>query len=261
MRAQAALRRDHVPTVIAAAVAAAWAAAIGARATGHASALDHDALIEGSLPVAVTLLMFLAAWQLVITAMMLPSAWPMIRLFAKSAAAHADAGRAKAAFVAGYITVWTAFGAVALVGDVGVHRVVDATPGLTDRPWLVAGALLIVAGVSQFLPLTRACLRSCRHPVAYLMQHFRPGTRAAYDVGRGHGLYCLGCCWGLMLVMFAAGVANLVWMAGLTAVMAYQKVGRRGTQLASLVGAVLIAWGAAVVVHAGWLPHALAGVD
>jgi predicted metal-binding membrane protein len=261
MSATVAPRRDHVPVPIAAAIALAWAAAIAAQTTGHPSALHHDALIEGSLPVAVTLLIFVAAWQLMIAAMMLPSATPMIHLFAKASSAHPETGRAQAAFIAGYITVWTSFGAIAFCGDAVVHHVVDATPWLGERPWLVAGILLATAGVAQFLPLTQACLRSCRHPVAYLMQHFRPGTRAAYDVGVDHGLYCLGCCWGLMLVMFAAGVANIAWMAGLTAVMTYEKLGRRGDRIMPVVGAVLIAWGAAVIVHAGWLPHALAGVD
>ena len=78
-------------------------------------------------------------------------------------------------------------------------------------------------------------------------------------MGRGHGLFCLGCCWALMLVMFAAGISNLVWMAGLAGIMAYEKVGRRGPQLASVVGAVLLAWGALVLAHPAWLPHAFAG--
>ena len=80
-------------------------------------------------------------------------------------------------------------------------------------------------------------------------------------MGRGHGLFCLGCCWALMLVMFAAGVSNLLWMAGLAAVMAYEKIGRRGQQLSPVVGAVLLAWAGLVLAHPAWLPHAMAGIS
>jgi predicted metal-binding membrane protein len=111
---------------------------------------------------------------------------------------------------------------VALAGAAALHGLVGSVPSLAERPWVVAAALLATAGAAQFLPLTRACLRACRHPYAFLLTRFRPGVAAAFRLGRDHGLYCLGCCWALMLVMFAAGVADLWWMAGLTAVMVYE---------------------------------------
>ena len=97
-------------------------------------------------------------------------------------------------------------------------------------------------------------------PGAYLLRHYRRGTAEAFRTGREHGLFCLGCCWALMLVMFAAGVTNLVWMAGLAAVMAYEKTGRWGRQLTPVVGAALLAWAALVLAHPAWLPHGLAGI-
>jgi predicted metal-binding membrane protein len=252
--------RDRLSDGLVVAVAAAWVVALIAEAGGRSSGFHHDALLEGSLPLVLALGVFIAAWQLMIVAMMLPSTLPMVRLFGNASSAHPEPGRAQAAFLGGYVLVWTTFGAIAFVGDAGLHRTVDATPWLAERPWVVAGALLVAAGGAQFLPLTQACLRSCRHPFAYLLHRFRPGTRAGFQLGRDHGLYCLGCCWGLMLVMFAAGVANLSWMAGLTAVMVYEKVGRHGQRLAPIVGVVLVAWGVLVAAHAGWLPHALSGV-
>jgi predicted metal-binding membrane protein len=259
MASRALARRDTVPLGVVAVIALAWSAAIGAEVSGHAGALHHDALIEGNLPPLVALGVFVAAWQLMIAAMMLPSALPMGRLHATAASAYPEPGKARAAFVAGYGAVWTAFGAAAFIGDTGIHRTVDSTPWLAQRPWLVAGSLLVVAGLAQFLPLTQACLRSCRHPFAFMLDRFRPGVRGAFQTGRDHGLYCLGCCWGLMLVMFAAGVANLAWMATLTVLMTYEKVGRRGQQIVPAIGSALMVWGALVVAHVQWLPHALSG--
>ena len=120
---------------------------------------------------------------------------------------------------------------------------------------MVAGATLALAGAFQFSAVKDRCLDVCRHPGAYLLRHYRRGTAEAFRTGREHGLFCLGCCWALMLVMFAAGVTNLVWMAGLAAVMAYEKTGRRGRQLTPVVGAALLAWAALVLAHPAWLPH------
>jgi predicted metal-binding membrane protein len=198
-------------------------------------------------PLGPALVAFAAAWALMVVAMMLPSALPMIGLHATAVAAHERPAVAQAAFLAGYGTVWTAAGVVALAGATALHGLVGATPGLAERPGAMAGILLATAGAAQFLPLTQACLRACRHPYAFLLTRFRPGVSAAFRLGRDHGLHCLGCCWALMLVMFAAGVADLWWMAGLTAVMVYEKIGRRGTQLATVVGVVLVAAGGVVL--------------
>jgi predicted metal-binding membrane protein len=132
-----------------------------------------------------------------------------------------------AAFLEGYAAVWTAFGIAGFLGDVSLHRFVDAHPWLEARPWLIAGSVLTLAGAFQFSPLKEACLRKCRLPGLYLVRHYGRGTATAFALGRGHGLFCVGCCWALMLVTFAAGFANLWWMAALTAVMVYEKTGRR----------------------------------
>jgi predicted metal-binding membrane protein len=152
----------------------------------------------------------------------------MLRLFGRASANQPRPLPAKAAFLGGYALVWTAFGAAAFLGDLAVHRLVERWSWLAARPGLIGGAVLLLAGAFQFSTLKEACLTVCRHPAGYLLQHYRRGTAAAFRLGGGHGLFCVGCCWALMLVAFAAGVASLWWMAALTAVMVFEKTGRRG---------------------------------
>ena len=247
-------RARRIPPVIPAAIAAAWALALIAEATGRAASLHHDALIHSALPIWAALGLFLVAWQAMIAAMMLPSSLPMIRLFGQASASQERPGAVMATFLGGYAVVWTVFGAVAFLGDVGLHHVVDSTPWLHDHPWLIAGNTLALAGAFQFSPLKDRCLRECRHPGAYLLQHYRRGVGNGFRLGFGHGLFCLGCCWALMLLMFAAGVAQLWWMAALTGVMVYEKVGRAGERVTPFVGAALLTLAALVVIHPAWLP-------
>jgi predicted metal-binding membrane protein len=130
---------------------------------------------------------------------------------------------------------------------------------LMAHSWLIAGGVLAMAGVFQFMPLKDRCLRQCRNPGAYLLARYRRGIRSAFALGRGHGWFCVGCCWALMLVMFAAGVASLLWMAALTALMVYEKTGPGGQRVVPVAGLVLIAYAALVLAHPAWLPAAVAG--
>lgn len=239
------------------AIAVAWIIAIVAQATGTARFLHHDTLIEGGWPLWAALLAFVVAWQAMIVAMMLPSSLPLVRLFATVSANQPGARIAMVTFLAGYAAVWTAFGIVGFLGDVGLHRFVDANPWLQARPGLIAGGVLTLAGAFQFSPLKDACLRKCRLPGMYLMQHYGRGTAAAFALGRGHGLFCVGCCWALMIVTFAAGFANLWWMAALTAVMVYEKTGRYGGQLVPVVGTLLLGLGLLMIAHPGWVPRSV----
>jgi predicted metal-binding membrane protein len=228
-----------------AAIGVAWLLAVGARATGRAGVLGHDHLLDPErVPLVLAAGLFLCTWQVMVAAMMLPSALPMVRLFSAVAARQGRHDGVTAAFLAGYAVVWTAFGAGAFVLDAALHRAVAATPWLEARPGLVGGAVLGLAGAFQFSELKDRCLHTCRHPAAWLLPRYRRGPAAAFRLGRDHGLFCLGCCWALMLVMFAAGVADFVLMAALTAVMTYEKVGRESGLLTCLVGWTLLAWGA-----------------
>lgn len=144
--------------------------------------------------------------------------------------------------------VWTAFGALAFIGDVGLHRLVHRVPWLEAHPQAIAGSVLLLAGLFQFSDLKDRCLQECRHPAAFLLQHYGRGTANAFRLGRAHGKFCLGCCWALMLVGFAVGVANLWWMAALTALMVYEKTGREGDRAVVPTGIALILLGGLTLV-------------
>jgi predicted metal-binding membrane protein len=246
----------RIPVAVPAAIALAWVIALAAEASGTGSALHHDELVEGGLPRWAAFVLFLLSWQLMTAAMMVPSSLPLVRLFW----AASRRGRALAAFLGGYLLVWSVFGFAAFAGDNLVHELVHRLPALEARPWLIAGGVLVTAGVFQFTALKDACLDECRHPAVFLMRNYRRGTGPAFRLGREHGVFCLGCCWALMLVMFAAGFANLAWMAVLAAVTAYEKIGRHGRALTPALGAALVGWGAVVLAHPPWLPAALGGL-
>jgi predicted metal-binding membrane protein len=246
--------RPRAPRAVLLAIASAWALAVAGELSGSARALHHDSLLEGGPPLWVALPLFLLAWQAMVAAMMLPSALPLIRLFEAVSGNQARARQARASFLAGYAAVWTGFGLLAFLGDSAVHRAVDALPWLAERPWLIAGGVLALAGAFQFSDLKEQCLSKCRQPGPYLLARYRRGSAAAFRLGLGHGLFCLGCCWALMLVMFAAGVAVLWWMAALTAVMVYEKTGRHGSAATPVIGVALLGLAALALAHPSWLP-------
>jgi predicted metal-binding membrane protein len=231
--------------------------ALVAEATGRSAALHHHHLIETGLPAWTALSLFLLAWQVHIAAMMLPSSLPLMLLFGRASASQPNPLRVRAAFLTGYAAVWTAFGAAAFAGDVAVHRLVHTWAWLGARPWLVGGGVLLVAGAFQFSALKDRCLDECRHPAAFLVAHYGRGLRAAFRLGRRHGVFCLGCCWALMLVMFAVGIANLTWMAPLALLMALEKTSPSGLRLVRPAGFALLALGALAIAHPAWLPRVL----
>jgi predicted metal-binding membrane protein len=247
--------RSHVPLPVLTGIGVAWLYAVLAWASGYSELVDHDRLFgphavhhQSSLPLWALVVLLLGSWLVMTTAMMLPSSVPMVRVFGAVSGRQPNAGTAMVAFLSGYVVVWIAFAAVALAADALLHELVDAVPALAARPWLVTGSVLAVAGAFQFSKLKDRCLETCRHPAAFLMPRYRRGTAAAFALGRSHGWFCLGCCWALMLVMCAAGFADLRWMAGLGALMAYEKIGRHGQLVARIAGVGLLAWAALLLV-------------
>jgi predicted metal-binding membrane protein len=212
--------------------------ALAAPGLGHQHGV-LGALASGSDPVLV-LGVFAGAWLVMVTAMMLPTTVPMVRLHAVVTARVDDRVRVRTVFLAAYFAVWLAFAGVALLGDAGVHAVIERWGWLRDREGLVLAGALGLAGAVQFTPLTRRCLRVCRDPRGFLFQHYRRGVAAAWWLGVRHGASCVGCCWALMLVMFAIGAGNLWWMVALTAVMVAEKTTRWGPRLVAPVGVVLL---------------------
>jgi predicted metal-binding membrane protein len=256
-------RMRGVPPVVVAAIAVAWALTIVAQTTGKAVLLNHGSLIEGRGPLDrppplwLAVLLFVAAWQVMVMAMMLPSSLPMVRLFRAASARLPRPGVSMAAFLGGYLMVWSGFGALAFAQDIGMHRLVDRTPWLAWHAYVIGGTALLLAGAFQFSTLKDRCLTQCRTPVGFLLERYRPGAGAALRFGVAHGTFCVGCCWALMLLMFAAGTANLVWMAPLAALMYAEKVTDWGERLVGPAGVALVVLGVLVLAHPAWLTAAL----
>jgi predicted metal-binding membrane protein len=233
--------RIHVAVlpVVMMAIVGAWLIAIVAQATGNAGLLHHHALIEDGPPLWLGVPLFLLGWQVMIAAMMLPASLPTIRVVSAAVGRLTRPRFALVGFLGAFALVWTIFGLLAFTGDLGLHRVVDATPWLAARPGLIEASVLALAGAYQFVPLKRRSLAACRHPDT-LAATAAPPQRGSFQRGLDHGLACLGSSWALMLLMFAEGFANLWWMAGLTAVMAYETTGRHGQRAASAAGVGLL---------------------
>ncbi|MPZ60952.1 MAG: DUF2182 domain-containing protein [Propionibacteriales bacterium] len=207
----------------------------------------HDVALEQSGPAwPLRISAFTSVWLVMVGAMMLPTAVPMLELFWAVSARQARPALGRAAVVISYFAVWIAFAVLALAGDAAVHVLVDSWSWLAARPGLVLGGTLVLAGGFQFSKLKKACLTACRSPMSLLWEHYRRGPGGAWALGMRHALLCLGCCWALMLVMFATGTGSLGWMLLLTAVMVAEKTTSWGARLVTPVGVALITGGLAV---------------
>jgi predicted metal-binding membrane protein len=239
-----------LPRPILVGIGAAWAAAVAAQLAGAAALVHHDTLLAaGGPPPAVAALAFLLAWQLMIVAMMLPSSLPLVQLYARASARVPQRRLSMAAFLGGYALVWSTFGLLAFGADAGLHAVVNSTPWLERHDWWIGGAVLALAGAFQFTSLKDACLDKCRHPAQFMMRYYERGPRGGLRLGMRHGAFCVGCCWALMFVMFAAGVASLIWMALLTAVMIHEKTRPAGARAVPVTGVALLAAASVVLAY------------
>lgn len=188
---------------------------------------------------------FIAVWVVMMIAMMFPSVAPMTLAFASITHSRGQGYLPTAAFVAGYIAVWTVAGLIPL----GFLQAIDAL-WMTPPSWLsrAAGLVIIAAGFYQFTPLKDVCLRACRSPLGFLMTHdYGRGLSAAVQAGAGHGVYCLGCCWALMTVLAVLGLMNLAWMAVISALFFIEKNVRFGDLLPKAVGVACVTAGLAVL--------------
>jgi predicted metal-binding membrane protein len=242
--------------ILATCIAAAWAVSVWAELSGAAAQFHHHVLYESGRPLWLSGLMVLAAWQVMTAAMMLPSSLAFIRMYAATAGNAPDFPKALTLFLSAYFLVWSGFAVAAFGGDMMIHRAVDSIAWLNAHPQLIAALTLGFAGVYQLTPLKYACLKACRNPGTYLTRYYRRGVLNGLRLGLGHAGYCLGCCWALMLVMFAAGVAHLAWMGVLAIVMLVEKAAPRGERLVAPVGIALATLGAIALA----VPHAIPGL-
>lgn len=193
-----------------------------------------------------SLLLFIMWWTMML-AMMLPSAAPAILTYDTLSRKLAPSGAKVtplALFVFGYAIVWAAFSAIAVILQMATETLVSLTGMMAVTSAAVGGALLIAAGLYQLSPLKYACLRKCQMPLMYFARNWREGYLGAVRMGLSHGIYCLGCCWVLMGLLFYGGVMELYWIVGLALYVAAEKLIPVGSGLGRFTGAILIGWGA-----------------
>ena len=192
------------------------------------------------------LALVLAMWGAMLSAMMLPSATPAILLFARINRLVRTVrfpNLATLMFVAGYLTVWGGFGALATLAQWALHDAGALDAGMAVANQSACGLALVAAGVYQWTPAKHACLQHCRAPLSFVVAGWRLGLVGAWRMGATHGLYCTGCCWLLMLLLFAAGVTNLAALVGLAGLVLAEKLLPGGSVIACISGLLLVAWG------------------
>jgi predicted metal-binding membrane protein len=242
--------RALVVAIVAAVVLASWAyLLLGVEMPMPEMPGMEMPMAEPVWTVGYTALMLLM-WMAMMTAMMLPSAVPML-LFYDSIARRRSAGASTigptSLFGLGYLVIWTGFGIAAVLLQYGFDRVALLSPMMQATSTALAGIILIGAGLYQWTPLKQACLRQCRSPLEFVMMHWRSGKSGAFAMGLTHGLYCLGCCWLLMLLLFVGGVMNFAWIAGIALFVLVEKLSPAGHWIGKAAGVALIAWGGVVL--------------
>ncbi len=218
---------------------AAWASVIGS------SLRDEDMMMPMPMTVADGLA-FVASWAVMMTAMMLPSALPMITLYGaiqRGAAEAAPKGVPAAVFILVYLLLWAATGVPVYVGHTLLMTL--AEPAFSYG----VAVVLLAAGLFQLSPLKQVCLRACRSPLGFLLGHWRAGRRGSLALGWSHAAYCLGCCWALMLVLVAAGAMGLPWVLLITAVVAAEKLLPGGEWISRATGGALLLLGVTAAVR------------
>lgn len=250
--AVAVLRRTNRPSVLLVAALVALAALAWVVTTGRMTGMDAG---PGTDP--GTLGFYVSAWVVMMAAMMTPSISPMVLLYASIQRCRRQRGAGERAvsvslFVAGYFVTWTVFGLVAYGLFVGVRSLSIGALGWSEGGPYVAGAVLLAAAIYELTPAKDACLRRCRGPLDFVMEHWREGPVGALRMGAVHGAWCVGCCWGLMATLFALGVMSITWMVLVAALIAAEKLLPRPARVRQATAALLIALAVGV---AAWPSH------
>ena len=201
---------------------------------------------EGAL---AFLLLFLM-WVMMMIAMMVPSAAPMILAFLTVNRRRQTTARPLVpvgVFLGGYLVVWAAYSAAAALVQWRLHEAALLSPTMASTTPVLSGTLLVAAGIFQWTPLKRACLKGCRSPLSFVMSQWRDGMQGAFVMGLRHGLYCVGCCWALMALLFVAGVMNLFWVAVIALFVMAEKILLRGELVGHITGVALVTVGVAII--------------
>ena len=195
--------------------------------------------------------LYTAGWVLMTMAMMLPTSVPLLQAFRRLTSQRADANKLLWLVIAGYLVVWLGFGIAAHLFDYALHKSYDQINWLQGNPWIFGAGPLLLAGVFQFSRLKYSCLDKCRSPVTFVIQYWR-GNREQWHsflLGAHHGIFCVGCCWALMLLMFAVGMGSVGWMLVLAIVMAIEKNMPWGRKISTPLGIGLITWGGLIILN------------
>lgn len=221
---------------------------------GPGSSMSPDSMSTMTLDLSVVAIaLFLLTWLVMMAAMMLPAVSPVVAVFDGWVRRTGRSRWATVAFVGGYLLAWTLTGLVAYGAVAYFQSLAPSGRGALR----LGGALLVLAGAYQLSPLKRVCLTHCRAPVQFVAHHatrLRQGGSSAASVGALHGLYCLGCCWALMMVLVLVGVMNVAWMAVVASVIFAEKVSRRGALVARAVSVLLVVAGVAQLLSPHTLP-------
>jgi predicted metal-binding membrane protein len=257
-------RSSILLATLSALVLLAWLALWGWEGSPYGRYLNHAELAHfdpGSAPgeAAAQAALYVAGWVLMTAAMMLPTTFPLLEIFHRMTRQRHDRVQLLAMVIAGYLGVWLLFGIAAHAFDIALHEALESGDWLQANAWVFGAGPLLVAGSFQFTQLKYRCLDKCRTPLSFVVQHWRGGgaQTQALLLGAHHGAFCVGCCWALMLLMFAVGTGNLGWMLALGALMAIEKNAAWGRRISAPLGVALLLWGAAVMLnHAAALPGA-----
>src|SRR5438045_4850356 len=199
---------------------------------------------------AATLAPLFLMWSVMMIAMMLPSALPMVLTFAAVTRNRQRLGRPyvpMSIFVLGYVVMWCVFSALATLGQWWLHRHALLSSSMMSTSGWLGGMLLLGAGIFQFTPLKQACLTHCRGPLEFIMTRWREGSGGAFRMGLEHGAFCTGCCWALMALLFVAGVMNILWIAALTVLVCLEKMLPARARINLVTGVLLAVWGICVL--------------
>jgi|ETNmetMinimDraft_26_1059896.scaffolds.fasta_scaffold08844_4 predicted metal-binding membrane protein len=260
---EAVLKRDRtlVLTGIVAITALAWAYMVylawrmGDMDMGSSMEMGGGMAMEMAMPQMqawgpMDLVLMFVMWAVMMVAMMTPSAAPMVLLFAtirRKRSQDVGAFASTFVFLSGYLAVWTAYSLLATLAQWGLHSAALLSPMMVTTSPIVGGAILVGAGIFQMTPLKHACLKHCRSPLDFIISGWREGTGGAFHMGLSHGVFCTGCCWILMLLLFVAGVMNLLWIGLIAAFVLAEKALPKGEIVARVAGVILMLVGIGVV--------------
>ena len=221
-----------------------------ARDTGDASMAQMAAMSQMAAWRPVDFALMFLMWVVMMVAMMLPSALPMILLYAavvRRLSPTLPTGALTGAFVSGYVIAWTAFSVAATALQWALEHIALLSPAMVSSSTLLGGLLLVVAGVYQWTPAKDVCLKHCQAPLVFITTHWRPGVGGALRMGVAHGLFCIGCCWAIMGLLFVGGVMNLLWVAAIAVFVLVEKAAPFGRATGRVAGALLVLAGAYVL--------------